>query len=95
MNKNKGLYIHIPFCTHICSYCDFCKVYYNSFLVDSYLVELFKEIDSYNIKDLSTIYIGGGTPTSLNCNQLEELLKKIDSIRISTTNSFGGLMFSI
>ena len=77
----KGLYIHIPFCQKICTYCDFCKVYYSSSLSDLYLDEVFKEIDSYHIKDISTIYVGGGTPTSLNVIQLDKLLNKINSIR--------------
>lgn len=78
-NKNKvshpkALYIHIPFCSHICAYCDFCKMEYFSYIVDKYLPSLFKEIDSYNIKKLDTIYIGGGTPTSLSDEQLASLL---------------------
>ena len=40
----KAAYIHIPFCDTICSYCDFCKIFYNEELVDSYLIELKKEI---------------------------------------------------
>ena len=78
---DKGLYIHIPFCEKICSYCDFCKVLYNAKYADSYLDELFKEIDSYSIHDISTIYIGGGTPTSLNIEQLERLLLKVTSLK--------------
>lgn len=73
--KNKGLYIHIPFCSNICSYCDFAKVFYNEEKVDHYLLMLEKEMDSYHIKDVSSIYIGGGTPTSLNVSQLDKLLK--------------------
>ena len=72
--KNKGLYIHIPFCSNIFSYCDFAKVFNNEELVDRYLLSLEKEMESYDIKDISSIYIGGGTPTSLNVNQFEKLL---------------------
>lgn len=78
---DKGLYIHIPFCEKICSYCDFCKVLYNAKYADLYLDELFKEIDSYSIDDISSIYIGGGTPTSLNIEQLERLLLKVTSLK--------------
>lgn len=70
----KNCYIHIPFCNNICSYCDFCKIYYNEEIVNNYLVELEKEIKSiYQGEVLDTIYIGGGTPSSLNTKQLEKL----------------------
>ena len=41
-------YIHIPFCKNICSYCDFCKLFYNEKLVDQYLEKLEKEIYNTN-----------------------------------------------
>ena len=40
MEQIKAIYIHIPFCNTICSYCDFCKMFYNKNLVDSYLKEI-------------------------------------------------------
>ncbi len=68
------VYIHIPFCENICSYCDFCKLIYNKDLVDKYLWELKKEIQSnYKNETISKIYIGGGTPSCLNMNQLKML----------------------
>ena len=63
--KNKALYIHIPFCDHICKYCDFTKLFYNEEFAAKYLTALFDELNSYKIEKVSTIYIGGGTPTSL------------------------------
>ena len=74
MRKNKGLYIHIPFCTHLCSYCDFTKMFFNEEMVDKYLSALEKELKSYDIKDITSIYIGGGTPTSLNDVEFRRLL---------------------
>ncbi len=71
-----SIYIHIPFCKSICSYCDFAKFYYNSNWVDNYLASLEKEIKAnYKGEVIETIYIGGGTPTSLNINQLKILLQ--------------------
>jgi len=72
----KGVYIHIPFCKTICSYCDFCKMYYNEQWVNEYLNALKKEITAYYQDDsINTIYIGGGTPSSLNDKQLTTLLE--------------------
>lgn len=69
-----SIYIHIPFCDNICSYCDFCKVFYNSKLVDDYLCSLSNEVDKYYKGEvINTIYVGGGTPSSLNLEQLEVL----------------------
>lgn len=71
-----SVYIHIPFCDSICSYCDFCKMYYNSKLVDDYLQALEKEIkDRYQGEIIKTIYIGGGTPSSLSIDMLNKLFK--------------------
>lgn len=78
MNKKiKSLYIHIPFCTHFCYYCDFTKLFYNHKFSEPYLKALFDEIDSYHINKVDTIYIGGGTPTSLNDGELTLLLSKV------------------
>lgn len=72
------VYIHIPFCNSICSYCDFCKVLYNEKLTDRYLEALEDEIKArYNNEAIKSIYIGGGTPSSLNLRQLEKLFKII------------------
>ena len=80
----KSCYIHIPFCESICSYCDFCKMYYYKKFVDQYLTELEQEIkDSYNGEELDTIYIGGGTPSCLNIDQLKKLFKIIDNLNKS------------
>lgn len=74
----KALYIHIPFCEHICSYCDFCKVYYQEDIVDLYLKRLAKDLSSLEVSTLfDTIYIGGGTPSALNECQLSYLMKLI------------------
>lgn len=76
-----GCYIHIPFCNKICSYCDFCKIFYKEEIVDKYLNELEREIDdSYNGEEIDTIYIGGGTPSSLNLKQLEKLFNIISKL---------------
>ena len=74
-----ALYVHIPFCQHICTYCDFCKVFYNENWAWQYLDALAFEIQQKQLShDYKTIYIGGGTPTALTYEQLQylfELLK--------------------
>ena len=81
-NKNSiSAYIHIPFCEHICFYCDFNKVFIEGQPVDDYIESLIKEIRLTKAKfpsdNTETIYIGGGTPTSLSASQLDVLLKGV------------------
>ena len=75
----KSVYIHIPFCKNICSYCDFCKFLYNEKWVGAYLTGLKNEIkDRYMDDEIQTIYIGGGTPSALTIPELKRLFKIID-----------------
>ncbi|MCY7768430.1 radical SAM family heme chaperone HemW [Bacillus haynesii] len=80
----KAAYIHIPFCEHICHYCDFNKFFIQSQPVDEYLRSLEKEManskEAAGHPELKTIFIGGGTPTSLSAAQLERLLDSIHRI---------------
>lgn len=69
------IYIHIPFCSHICSYCDFPKVLYNKKYINKYLESLELEIKKrYRDEEVVSIFIGGGTPTSLDIDELKRLL---------------------
>lgn len=80
MNKVDAAYIHIPFCKKICHYCAFNKYFYDGQPVDRYLNSLDKEIERYQVqKDqiFDTIYVGGGTPSCLNLEELEHLLVSI------------------
>lgn len=71
-------YIHIPFCEHICYYCDFNKVFLEGQPVDEYVEMLLKEMaimmERRPVNELETLYVGGGTPTSLSAKQLDRLL---------------------
>ena len=70
-----SVYIHIPFCNHICTYCDFPKQFYNKKDIGLYLKSLKDEIvEKYQNELIKTIYIGGGTPSCLNNSELEELI---------------------
>ena len=76
--KPSSAYVHIPFCTQICYYCDFSKVFIKNQPVDAYLEALSKEFnDYYQIKNLRTLYIGGGTPTAISAQQLDYLLSNL------------------
>ena len=84
-----SVYIHIPFCKSICSYCDFCKFIYNEKWVYAYLKALKNEIkDRYMGEDIKTIYIGGGTPSSLRINEVKRLLEMTRSFNTSNLIEF-------
>lgn len=70
-----SVYIHIPFCRQICSYCDFPKFFYFDKWIKPYLYALEREIEAtYKGEEIATIYIGGGTPSLLKEEDLETLL---------------------
>ena len=79
-----SLYVGIPFCPSTCLYCSFTSYSIDQYenIVQDYLDALFKELDfvkqAYAYKELQTMYIGGGTPTSLNEQDLEYLLCEIN-----------------
>ncbi|TQR19269.1 radical SAM family heme chaperone HemW [Psychrobacillus vulpis] len=79
----RGVYIHIPFCHQICNYCDFNKFFFHNQPVDEYIELLGKEMELYKsqLEDarIETIFIGGGTPTSLTEKQLERLFTLIQA----------------
>ncbi|MER1956111.1 MAG: radical SAM family heme chaperone HemW [Solibacillus sp.] len=79
----RGVYIHIPFCHQICNYCDFNKVFFKNQPVDEYIEALGREME-LTVKqmpeafaNIETIFLGGGTPTSLSAVQIEKLLSLI------------------
>lgn len=77
-----GIYIHIPFCKKRCIYCDFYSSTDNR-LVDKYIDALCIEIESrlheIDKNNITTIYIGGGTPSQLSATQLGEIINFIKS----------------
>lgn len=79
----KAVYIHIPFCTHICHYCDFNKVFLKGQPVDRYIDALILEIEKYIeqfVEPIETIFLGGGTPTALTTKQLDHLLTAVQKL---------------
>src|SRR5687768_13954385 len=74
-----GLYVHIPFCSSRCSYCDFATGLYQSELAETYVRAVVQEIRSSCCKGerADTIYFGGGTPSLLEPSQLERILSAL------------------
>ncbi len=75
MKTNSMIYIHIPFCNSKCFYCNFCSAKYDENIQEKYIEKLLEEIkfNSNKNTNISSIYIGGGTPSSIN----EKYIKKI------------------
>ena len=76
-----GLYVHIPFCNSICSFCPYCKVIYDSAVCDEYINYLIKEIHIVGSqyvpkKEVTSLYFGGGSP-ALALNRLGEVIVAI------------------
>lgn len=84
-----SIYIHIPFCNNICTYCDFCKIIYNKKYISDYLDNLEKEIKTrYKGETINTIYIGGGTPSALEDTDLIRLMNIIKIFNINDNIEF-------
>ena len=85
MNKEDlGIYIHIPFCKKKCYYCDFISYCDKNELIDKYIECLKKEIINFaqkykDVYDITTIYIGGGTPSSINEKYIKNIIDTINN----------------
>ncbi|XZH19332.1 radical SAM family heme chaperone HemW [Clostridium perfringens] len=82
-----SLYIHIPFCAQKCLYCDFPSFARKDHLRKAYIEALNKEIislrEKHNNLEINTIFIGGGTPSVLEVNELECLLKEVAKLNMA------------
>ena len=79
--QNLGLYIHIPFCKDVCSFCPYCKVKYSRDLCDRYLNALLREIhivgnQMTGRKKVTSLYFGGGTP-ALVADRMKEMIDAV------------------
>jgi oxygen-independent coproporphyrinogen III oxidase len=85
VTNDLGIYIHIPFCVKRCHFCAFYLVRHERQRVDHFLLALNRELGLYAGKEelhgrmVSTVYIGGGTPTVLSSRQLAHILAKVTS----------------
>ena len=78
-NKELGIYIHIPFCKKKCYYCDFVSFSNLENKQTGYIEALKKEISCYDLEEynVTTIYIGGGTPSYIDCYEIKEILDEL------------------
>lgn len=87
--ENLGLYVHIPFCRSLCSFCPYCKMLYDKELAKIYVEALLKEIDMVGKmhetgkKTVSSLYFGGGTPALL-AEDIGKIIEKIEDYFIIT-----------
>ena len=76
--ESVSLYLHVPFCLHHCGYCDFTVVAGRDGLIGQYLEALSLELATLETpRVVNTVFLGGGTPTHLAPQQLEELLQLV------------------
>ncbi len=84
MNKNLGIYIHIPFCLKKCLYCDFCSFPSRTDIYEDYTAALIAEMGRYaplcTERQIDTVYFGGGTPTLLPIGCFEKLMAEVFSL---------------
>ncbi|MDE2039421.1 MAG: radical SAM family heme chaperone HemW [Elusimicrobia bacterium] len=77
MARLAGLYVHIPFCSVKCFYCDFAAVAHHGHLAWRYLDALEREAALKPALKPATLYVGGGTPSELSAEQIESLYERL------------------
>lgn len=85
-----GIYLHIPFCKSKCTYCDFYSIVNTSYqkrLVDAICNELEQRKSYLGNADISTIYLGGGTPSMLSNEELQRILDQITTVYAVSHNA--------
>lgn len=83
-NKEIGIYVHIPFCKRKCEYCDFISYSNKNSKIEEYIEAVKKEIELQKIKsEITTIYIGGGTPSYIDSKYIKEIMTEIQKKNVS------------
>ena len=81
MNKNIGIYIHIPFCKSRCYYCDFvsstCKDNLIEKYIDAVCMQLLQNAEIFAEHNISTVYFGGGTPSYIDSKYIKKIMDTI------------------
>lgn len=91
MKNSLGIYIHVPFCTKKCPYCDFYSVVYDTALVEEYVLAICRDIllQSDTLREryiIDTIYFGGGTPSLLHPDEISQIIDSISQNYSVTTD---------
>ena len=101
-NKELGIYIHIPFCKQKCYYCDFVSFSGKNDLQEKYIEAVKKEINYYFESDdfakkynVTTIYIGGGTPSYINSKYISEILELLENKLKNNKTKFENIEITI
>ena len=101
-NKELGIYIHIPFCQHKCDYCDFISFSNKQNMVKGYVEAMKKEINSYfqnkdflDSYNITTIYIGGGTPSFIDSQYIVEIMELLEMKLIRNQTKFEDMEITI
>ena len=72
--ETRSVYVHVPFCAHRCPYCNFTLIAGRPDLHEAYLDAIELELSRLpDVLEIDTLFFGGGTPTELNCQQLDRL----------------------
>lgn len=95
--KELGIYIHIPFCKQKCYYCDFTSFANKEEKQEQYIKAIKKEIDTYQLEkyNVTTIYIGGGTPSYIKSKYIVELMEKLKSKLTNNETEFDKMEITI
>jgi len=95
LNKNIGIYIHIPFCERKCHYCDFISFENKeedciSKYIDAVCNEILQKADILSEYNINTIYFGGGTPSYIDSKYIEKIL---NVLKLFEDTNNGNIMF--
>lgn len=97
MENNLGIYIHIPFCKKKCSYCDFISFCNKDNIIEDYIKSLKKEIEEFDFSKyiVTTIYLGGGTPSYIEERYISEILTLLKNKLVNNKISWENIEITI
>ena len=89
-NKELGIYIHIPFCKNKCYYCDFISYTNKCSQIEEYIQKVIEEMKQYDLSNynVTTIYIGGGTPSFIDGRYIKQLLEELKRKLLNNETKF-------